>query len=69
MVREQTGSEKGLPRDKGWIGNDKCDVKTMLDLIRENIIEPNEKTYADVLIHTNKIHTNVLDGGKTDASL
>ena len=69
MIREQTGSERGLPRGKRWIGDEKCDVKTMIEIIKREIIEPNERIYEDVLVHTNKMHTNTLKGGRTDATL
>ena len=69
MIREQTGSEKGLPKSKGWIGNDKCSLETMLTIIKDKIIEPNQQKYEDVLNYTNKEHTNILKGGKTDAAL
>jgi hypothetical protein len=41
----------------------------MLQLIKQKIIEPNEKEPKDILIHTKKEHTNILNGGKTDAKL
>jgi hypothetical protein len=69
LIREQTGSERGLPRGRGWIGDEKCDAETMKKIIKQELIEPNEKSYEDVLVHTNKIHTNTLKGGRTDASL
>lgn len=41
----------------------------MVRAIKEKIVEPNERSYDDVLVHTNRIHTDVFKGGKTDATL
>ena len=41
----------------------------MLEQLKENIIDPASTCYEDTLKYTNKIHTNILEGGKTDATL
>ena len=37
--------------------------------LKQGLIDPQIKIYEDLLIPTNKIHTNILKGGKTDAGL
>lgn len=39
----------------------------MNTIIKRELIEPNEKSYQDVLIYTNKVHTNAIAGGHGDA--
>ena len=41
----------------------------MIGNLKDRLVDEHSKYYEDVLVHTNKIHTNVLKGGKTDASL
>ena len=38
-------------------------------ILKQRLMDPQVKSYEDVLVHTNKIHTNILKGGKTDATL
>jgi len=37
--------------------------------LKQSLIDAQIKGYEDVLFHTNKIHTNILKGGRTDATL
>ena len=37
----QTGSEKGLPKKRGWIGDENATVEEMIKIVKEKIIEPN----------------------------
>lgn len=41
----------------------------MLQIIKSKILLPHEERSEEVLEYTNKAHTNILKGGKTDASL
>lgn len=45
LIREQSCSERGLPKEKGWIGDSKCDVKTMIKFLKNKLIEPNSSCY------------------------
>ena len=37
--------------------------------LKRELVDFHSRRYEDVLIHTNMIHTNVLKGGSTDATL
>ena len=37
--------------------------------LKQGLIDAQIKSYKDLLIPTNKIHTNILKGEKTDATL
>jgi hypothetical protein len=41
----------------------------MVMTLKQRLIDAQIKSYEDVLAPTNKIHTNILKGGKTDATL
>ena len=41
----------------------------MVKTLKERLIDNHSRDYEDVLVHTNKIHTNILKGGNTDATL
>jgi len=41
----------------------------MVTTLKQGLIDAQIKSYEDLLIPTNKIHTNILKGGKTDATL
>ena len=41
----------------------------MVTTLKQGLIDAQIKSYEDLLIPTNKIHTNILKGGKTDARL
>jgi len=41
----------------------------MVRNIKERLVDNHARSYEDVLVYTNKIHTNILKGGNTDASL
>ena len=69
LVKLQTKTQKGLPREKQFFGDEKCTIEEMLSIIKQRIIEPNEQDPKDLLIHTKRQHTNVLKGGNTDAKL
>jgi hypothetical protein len=38
-------------------------------MFKSCLIDPEIKVYEDALVYTNKIHTNILKGGLTDATL
>jgi hypothetical protein len=38
LIKTRTGSEKGLPKEKYWIGNDRCSVEEMLQMIKSKIL-------------------------------
>ena len=40
----------------------------MVNILKEKLIDRHSQ-YEDVLYHTNKLHTNILKGGNTDANL
>ena len=40
-----------------------------MEKIRCRYIEPYETKYEDILVHTHKINTNILKGGRTNATL
>ena len=41
----------------------------MVNNLKERLIDAHSHGYEDVLVHTNKMHTNILKGGNTDATL
>ena len=41
----------------------------MIQNIKVRLVDAQSQSYEEVLVHTNKIHTNVLKGGETDAKL
>jgi len=54
LVKLQTKTQKGLPREKQFFGDEKCTIEEMLSIIKQRIIEPNEQDPKDLLIHTKR---------------